>query len=164
MWKCETLLGRKSFLVVIFEKRCKEIVRNMNILIVDGQGGQLGAQLIKEITARYPEVQITAVGTNATATAAMLKAGAKKAATGENPVVVACRKADVIIGPIGIVVADSMYGEVTPQMAVAVGQADAVRILIPMNRCENLIAGVQEITMSEMLADVLSKVDKIVKN
>ena len=136
----------------------------MNILIVDGQGGQLGAQLVKEITVRYPEVQITAVGTNATATAAMLKAGAKKAATGENPVVVACRKADVIIGPIGIVVADAMYGEVTPQMAVAVGQADAIRILIPMNRCENLIAGVQDVTMSEMLADVLSKVDNIVKN
>ena len=136
----------------------------MNILIIDGQGGQLGAQLVKEISTRYPQVQITAVGTNATATAAMLKAGAKQAATGENPVVVACRKADVIIGPIGIVVADSMYGEVTPQMAVAVGQADAIRILIPMNRCENLIAGVQDVTMSVMLEDVLSKVDNIVKN
>ena len=136
----------------------------MNILIIDGQGGQLGAQLVKEIAARYPEVQITAVGTNATATAAMLKAGAKKAATGENPVIVACRKADAIIGPIGIVVADSMYGEVTPQMAVAVGQADAIRILIPMNRCENLIAGVQDVTLSAMLEDVLFKVEKIVKN
>ena len=136
----------------------------MNILIIDGQGGQLGAQLVKEISARYSEVRITAVGTNATATAAMLKAGAKQAATGENPVVVACRKADVIIGPIGIVVADSMYGEVTPQMAVAVGQAEATRILIPMNRCENIVAGVQEVTMSAMLEDVLRKVEKIVKN
>ena len=136
----------------------------MNILIIDGQGGQLGAQLVKEISTRYPQVQIMAVGTNATATAAMLKAGAKQAATGENPVVVACRKADVIIGPIGIVVADSMYGEVTPQMAVAVGQADAIRILIPMNRCENLIAGVQDVTMSVMLEDVLLKIEKIVKN
>lgn len=136
----------------------------MNILIMDGQGGQLGAQLVKEITARFSEVQITAVGTNATATAAMLKAGAKQAATGENPVIVACRKADVVIGPIGIVIADSMYGEVTPKMAVAVGQADATRILIPMNRCENLIAGVQDVTMSAMLADVLAKLEKIVKN
>lgn len=136
----------------------------MNILIIDGQGGQLGAQLVKEMTTRYPGVRITAVGTNATATAAMLKAGAGQVATGENPVVVACRKADVIIGPIGIVVADSMYGEVTPAMAVAVGQADATRILIPMNRCENLIAGVQEVTMSAMLEDVFFKVDKIVKN
>ncbi len=136
----------------------------MNILIIDGQGGQLGAQLVKEITVRFPEVQITAVGTNATATAAMLKAGAKQAATGENPVIVACRKADIIIGPIGIVIADSMYGEVTPQMAVAVGQADAMRILIPMNRCENVIAGVQDVTMSTMLADVLAKLEKIVIN
>lgn len=136
----------------------------MNILVIDGQGGQVGAQLVKEITVRFPELQITAVGTNATATAAMLKAGAKQAATGENPVVVACRKADVVIGPIGIVIADSMYGEVTPQMAVAVGQADATRILIPMNRCENLIAGVQEVTVSAMLADVLAKLEKIVKN
>ena len=136
----------------------------MNILIMDGQGGQLGAQLVKEITVQFPEVQITAVGTNATATAAMLKAGAKQAATGENPVVVACRKADVIIGPIGIVVADSMFGEVTPQMAVAVGQADATRILIPVNRCENLIAGVQNVTMSEMLSDVLYKLERIIKN
>ena len=136
----------------------------MNILVIDGQGGQVGAQLVKEITVRFPELQITAVGTNATATAAMLKAGAKQAATGENPVVVACRKADVVIGPIGIVIADSMYGEVTPKMAVAVGQADATRILIPMNRCENLIAGVQEVTVSAMLADVLAKLEKIVKN
>lgn len=136
----------------------------MNILVIDGQGGQVGAQLVKEITVRFPELQITAVGTNATATAAMLKAGAKQAATGENPVVVACRKADVVIGPIGIVIADSMYGEVTPQMAVAVGQADATRILIPMNRCENLIAGVQEVTVSAMLADVFAKLEKIVKN
>ena len=82
----------------------------MNIVIIDGQGGQLGAQLIKEITAQFPNKRITAIGTNAVATAAMLKAGAKNAATGENPVIVACRKADVIIGPIGIVIADSLLG------------------------------------------------------
>ena len=106
----------------------------MRILLIDGQGGQLGAQLVRGIAAKFPEAELTAVGTNATATAAMLKAGAKRAATGENPVVLACRRADVIVGPIGIVIADSMLGEVTPRMAVAVGQADAVRILIPMNR------------------------------
>ena len=67
----------------------------MNIVIIDGQGGQLGAQLVKEITAKFPDITVTAIGTNAVATATMLKAGAKNAATGENPVVVACRKADV---------------------------------------------------------------------
>lgn len=134
----------------------------MNILIIDGQGGQLGAQLIKAITARFADITITAVGTNATATASMIKAGAKQAATGENPVVVACRKADVIIGPIGIVIADSLYGEVTPQMAVAVGQADATRILIPMNRCENLVAGVHDFTMTAMIEDVVTRLEKII--
>ena len=136
----------------------------MNILIVDGQGGQLGAQLVKEIVSRFDDVQITAVGTNATATATMLKAGAKQVATGENPVLVACRKADVIIGPIGIVIADSMYGEITPKMAVAVGHADATRILIPMNRCENMIVGVEEVTVSAMVEGVLKKLDRLLKN
>ncbi len=136
----------------------------MNILIIDGQGGQLGAQLVKEIVARYEGIQITAVGTNATATATMLKAGAKQAATGENPVLVACRKADVIIGPIGIVIADSMFGEITPKMAVAVGQADATRILIPMNRCENIIVGVEEVTVTAMVDRVLKKLDRLLKS
>ncbi len=136
----------------------------MNILIIDGQGGQLGAQLIKSISTYFNNVNITAVGTNATATASMIKAGAKHAATGENPVIVACRKADVIIGPIGIVIADSLYGEVTPSMAVAVGQAtDAVRILIPINKCENLVAGVGDYTMTEMIDDVVAKLKKIIK-
>ncbi|MBO5241477.1 MAG: DUF3842 family protein [Lachnospiraceae bacterium] len=135
----------------------------MNILIIDGQGGQMGAQLIKAIQSRFSEVSITAVGTNAAATAAMLKAGAKQAATGENPVIVACRKADVIIGPIGIVIADSMYGEITPAMAVAVGQADATRILIPVNKCENMIAGVSDVTMSVMLEDVIKKLEKLIE-
>ena len=135
----------------------------MNILIIDGQGGQMGAQLIKAIQSRFSEVSITAVGTNAAATAAMLKAGAKQAATGENPVIVACRKADVIIGPIGIVIADSMYGEITPAMSVAVGQADATRILIPVNKCENMVAGVSDVTMSVMLEDVIKKLEKLIE-
>jgi len=135
----------------------------MNILIIDGQGGQLGVQLIKAIRPRFSQVGITAVGTNATATAAMIKAGADMAATGENPVIVACRRAEVIIGPIGIVIADSLYGEVTPGMAVAVGQAQAARILIPVNKCENLIAGINDFTMSEMIEDVLKKLDKMMQ-
>ena len=129
-----------------------------SILVIDGQGGQLGSQVVKELLSNYPDVQITAVGTNAVATASMKKAGAAKAATGENPVVLACRKADVIIGPIGIVIADSLLGEVTPAMAVAVGQADAVRILIPMNRCENLVAGVANLSTAALIQDAVSKV------
>ena len=133
----------------------------MNILVIDGQGGQLGGQIIKSLKENFSEADITAVGTNATATAAMLKAGASRGATGENPVVVACRKAEVIIGPIGIVIADAMFGEVTPQMAVAVGQADATRILLPVNKCDNLVAGVPDLSMNTLIEDVVSRVQKL---
>ncbi|MBQ6719643.1 MAG: DUF3842 family protein [Oscillospiraceae bacterium] len=131
------------------------------VLVIDGQGGQLGSQVVKELLSKYSDIQITAVGTNAVATASMKKAGANQAATGENPVVIACRKADIIIGPIGIVIADSLLGEVTPAMAVAVGQADAVRILLPMNRCENLVAGVNNLSTSALIQDAVSKVSAV---
>ncbi len=135
----------------------------MNILVIDGQGGQLGGQLIKSLKANFQSIKIMAVGTNATATAAMLKAGADQAATGENPVMVACRKTDVIIGPIGIVIADALFGEITPKMAVAVGQADAVRILLPVNKCDNLVAGIPNVSTAAILEDVIVKVRKIVE-
>ena len=134
----------------------------MNIVIIDGQGGQLGAQLVKEITAKFRDITVNAIGTNSVATATMLKAGAQNAATGENPVVVACRKADVILGPIGIVVADSLLGEVTEKMALAVGRADAVRILIPMNRCDNLVAGVPNLNTATLITDAIAKLRSII--
>lgn len=133
----------------------------MNILVIDGQGGQLGSQIIRSILARFNRVTVRAVGTNATATAAMLKAGAVQAATGENPVLVACRKADIIIGPIGIVIADALFGEITPNMAVAVAQANAVRILLPVNKCDNLVAGVPDLTMSTLIGDVMQKLEML---
>ena len=136
----------------------------MNIIVIDGQGGQLGAQLVKEITSAFTTVNITAIGTNASATSAMLKAGAKNAATGENPVVVACRKADVIVGPIGIVIADSLLGEVTEKMALAVARANAVRILIPMNRCDNLVAGTSDLNTGALISDAISKLNNIITN
>lgn len=135
----------------------------MNILVIDGQGGQLGGQIIKSLKGNFSNADITAVGTNATATAAMLKAGANQAATGENPVVVASRKADVIIGPIGIVIADAMLGEITPKMAVAVGQSNATRVLLPVNKCDNLVAGVADTTMSVIIEDAVCKVKAVLK-
>ena len=132
------------------------------ILVIDGQGGQLGSQIIKELLAKFSDIQIMAVGTNAVATAAMLKAGAGSVATGENPVIVACRKADLIIGPIGIVIADSLLGEVTPAMAIAVGQADATRILIPKNKCENIVAGVSSLSTTVLIQDAISKVGQFI--
>ena len=135
----------------------------MNVTIIDGQGGQLGAQLVREISTQFENVNLTAIGTNAVATATMLKAGAKNAATGENPVIVACRRADVIIGPIVIVITDSLLGEITEKMAVAIARADAVRILIPLNKCENLVAGVPNLNTKALIDDALEKL-RVVMN
>ncbi len=116
----------------------------MTVLVIDGQGGGLGKQIVAELRQRCDQAEVIAVGTNAMATAAMLKAGATQAATGENAVVVCSRKADIIVGPIGIVIADALLGEITPTMATAVGQSRAKRVLIPVNHCDNLVVGVAE--------------------
>lgn len=134
----------------------------MNVTVIDGQGGQLGAMLIKELTSNFQNITITAIGTNAVATATMLKAGANNAATGENPVIVACRKSDVIIGPIGIVIADSLLGEITDKMAVAIGKSAAKRILVPINRCENLVAGVPNLNTKVLIDDAVLKLRSII--
>lgn len=125
----------------------------MRILIIDGQGGGLGRQLVTAVKENAPEAEVLAVGTNSTATGAMLRAGADQAATGENAVLVACRKADVIIGPIGIVIADSMLGEITPAMAAAVGQSRARRILLPVNQCDNLVVGAADLSMADKVRE-----------
>ena len=130
----------------------------MNITIIDGQGGQLGSQLVKEILTQFQNINITAIGTNSVATAAMIKAGAKNAATGENPVIVACRDADVIVGPIGIVIADALYGEVTPKMAAAVGQSRALRVLIPVNKCDSVVAGVCDTPLGTLINEAVERI------
>lgn len=130
----------------------------MNILIIDAQGGGIGKQLVSSIKESFPNFEITAVGTNSTASAAMLKAGADHVATGENAVVVGCRKADLIIGPIGIVITDSLYGEITKKMAVAIGKSNAKRILIPVNQCDNIIAGVQNPNINHLIKCVIEEI------
>lgn len=127
----------------------------MKVLIIDGQGGGLGRQLVSAVKEKCPETEVLAVGTNGTATGAMLRAGADQAATGENAVLVACRKADVIIGPVGIVIADSMLGEITPAMAVAVGQSRARRILLPVNQCDNIVVGAADLSMADKVREAV---------
>ena len=130
----------------------------MRVLVIDGQGGGLGRQLVTAITALCPEAELTAVGTNSLAANAMLKAGAARAATGENAVVVNCRHADVIVGPIGIVIADALLGEITPAMAAAVCQSGAKRVLVPINHCENYVVGVPEQPVSQLVSAAAQKV------
>ena len=124
----------------------------MKIMIIDGQGGRMGSLLTEKTkNAAIPGAQIYAIGTNSIATTAMLKAGADYGATGENPVLVNSRDADYIIGPLGIMAADSLLGEVTPAMAVAVGQSSAMKILLPVNKCNHHVVGVSsEYSMSEL--------------
>ena len=133
----------------------------MTVLVVDGQGGRLGSQLVKEIVQRFPEHDLLAVGTNSMATERMLKAGAARAATGENAVAVACRRADVIVGPVGMVIADALLGEVTPAMAEAVGRSGAVRILLPSDKCDTLIAGIGGQGMSALITDAMDKLGMV---
>ena len=133
----------------------------MNILVIDAQGGGIGKQVVAAIKQNMPEMEITAVGTNSAATTAMLKAGADHAATGENAVIVGCRRADVIVGPVGIVIADSLYGEITPAMALAVGQSNARRLLIPVNHCDNFIEGVSDLALGKLIEGVISEIRKM---
>ena len=127
----------------------------MKVLIIDGQGGGLGRQLVAAVKERFPEIEVLAVGANSTATGAMLRAGADQAATGENAVLVASRRADVIMGPIGIVIADAMLGEITPVMAAAAGQSEAKRILLPVGQCDNIIAGVGDMPIAKMVQEAV---------
>ena len=130
----------------------------MKLVVIDGQSGRMGQVLIERVKAAALPCEIVAVGTNAIATSAMLKAGADAGATGENPVVVNCRDADVIAGPIGIVIADALWGEITPAMAAAVGQSPATRILIPMNHCDNIVVGVSELSAGTLIQSAVDAI------
>ena len=130
----------------------------MRVLVIDGQGGGLGRQLVAAISAACPDADLTAVGTNSLAASAMLKAGAARAATGENAVLVNARRADVIVGPLGIVITDALLGEITPAMAAAVGQADARRILIPVNHCDNYVVGIADVPVGTLVQSAAQKV------
>ena len=132
----------------------------MRVLIIDGQSGRLGAQIIEGLRkAGIADAHtIVAVGTNSLATSGMLGAGADQGATGENAVVVQCRKADVIAGPIGITLADAMLGEVTPSMAAAVGQSDAARVLLPSDRCDTFVVGTTPLSRKQLIDAAVIKI------
>lgn len=130
----------------------------MQILVIDAQGGGIGKQLILALKNEKPDLKIIAVGTNALATSAMLKAGADQGATGENAVIVCASRADIIVGPIGIVIADSMLGEVTPAMANAIGASRAKRILIPFQNCNTWIAGIDENNTKKLMESAIKMI------
>lgn len=132
----------------------------MTIVIIDGQGGRVGALLIEAL--RHSEIhkahRLLCIGSNALATAAMLRAGADQGATGENPVKVACRDADIICGPVGILLADAMLGEITPDMAVAIGQSKAHKVLLPMEKCSTSIAGLETVPLNRLIESAVEHI------
>ena len=135
----------------------------MNILVIDAQGGGIGKQLVMRIKKEYPSENVIAVGTNSIATAAMIKAGADQGATGENSVVVACKTADVIIGPVGIVITDAMLGEITDAIARSVAQANAIRVLIPFNMCDTLIAGIADTSTGSLIDAAMQTIRTVIE-
>ncbi len=132
--------------------------QKLQLVVIDGQGGSLGKALVSAIKKSYSQLEILGIGTNSLAASAMLKSGADAIATGENPVLVACRSADIIIGPLGIITSDALHGEITPAMAVAVAQSGAHKILIPISKCNVVIVGVQETSLSVMIEYTLQEI------
>ncbi len=149
------LSGREILLHKTTQKR-KGMDTKMRVVVVDGQGGGLGRSLIELLKEeRLDGVEIVGAATNAAAAAAMLKAGAAAAATGENAICWNCAHADIIAGPIGIIAANSMLGEISPAMAMAVSESEADKVLIPIARCKVHVAGLEEKAMALYIEDAV---------
>ena len=133
----------------------------MKVTIIDGQGGKMGSAIIEQLKKTHPGLELYAIGTNSIATAAMMKAGASFGATGENPAIINARDSDLIIGPIGIVLANSLLGEITPAIAEAVASSKAQKILIPVNRCSHFVVGCRELSLAEYIRLVCEKAGEV---
>lgn len=133
----------------------------MKITVIDGQGGRIGRTVIEQLKEKHSDLELYAIGTNSIATSAMLKAGADYGATGENAAIVNAADSDIIIGPIGIVFANALLGEITPAIATAIGASKAYKILIPVNRCNHYVAGCTEAPMSEYIKLAINKIESM---
>ena len=133
----------------------------MKIIVIDGQGGKMGRTVIEQLKKLHPDLELYAIGTNSIATSAMLKAGADYGATGENPAIVNSQDADIIIGPLGIVIANSLLGEITPAMAAAIGSSRAYKVLIPVNRCSHFVVGCKDLSLNDYIKLVCDEVDSM---
>ncbi len=132
----------------------------MKILIIDGQGGGIGRAIVEALRHALPGQALLALGTNALATQAMLRAGAQEGATGENAIVWQCRDADYILGPTGLVIANALLGEISPAMALAIGASPAQKLLIPSDRCSLHVIGLKpqgrDLAVAELVTLLMS--------
>ncbi len=133
----------------------------MKITVIDGQGGRIGKSIIEQMKKKHPDLELYAIGTNSIATSAMLKAGADYGATGDNAVIVNATDSDLIVGPIGIVFANALLGEITPAIASAIGASKAFKILIPVNRCNHFVAGCKDASMGDYIRIAIEKIESM---
>lgn len=131
------------------------------ILVIDGQGGGIGKSIVEQLKKQLPHIFIRALGTNSLATSRMIKAGADDGATGENAIVINAKRADVIIGAMGIVMPNAILGELTPKMAQAIVSSEAIKILLPIDRCQTRIVTLQEGTMAQYIQRAVEMVEEI---
>ncbi|HUU39747.1 MAG TPA: DUF3842 family protein [Desulfatiglandales bacterium] len=130
------------------------------LMVMDGQGGGIGKAIIKKLRDSFGEkIEILALGTNSVATSQMMKAGANRGATGENAIMSTAYEAEIIIGPLAIIMANSMMGEVTPGMAQAVSSSKALKVLIPLTHEKVEIVGIS----GEPLPHLIDQVIQIIK-
>ncbi len=135
----------------------------MTVLVIDGQGGRMGSAIIEELASRGLPCELIAVGTNSHATAQMMKAGAQRGASGENPIIVNAARADIITGPIGIISANSLLGEITPKMAEAISGSGAEKVLLPVSRCHISVAGLKSMKMAEYIHEAADMIEQLVR-
>lgn len=137
--------------------------KNIRIAVVDGQGGGIGKTLVSKIRKQFPEIDILALGTNSQATNQMIKSGATEGATGENAIVYNANKVDIIVGVLAIIVSNSLLGELTPIMADAISQSNALKILIPMNRCNVEVVGMSTESIPILIDSVIDEIGTYIK-
>lgn len=133
------------------------------VLILDGQGGKIGALIVEALLKKDYEIDMVVVGTNAVATQAMMKAGINQGGTGENPVVINAAKADIIISPIGLMIENALYGEVTPKMSRAYLESPAEKIVIPFSQCGNFHFIAESVSLNHLIDLSLAKFESILK-
>ncbi|QUH27818.1 DUF3842 family protein [Vallitalea guaymasensis] len=131
----------------------------MKIAVVDGQGGGIGKIIIDKLKNNIDEThELIALGTNSTATTGMIKAGANSGATGENAIKVMSKRVDIILGPLAIMVPDAMMGEITTEIALSISSSEAKKILLPFNKCNMVIAGVQGKKLNKLIEELVQEV------